>query len=776
MPRPGVGNVLRVPAAVLIAALASLTVLISLVALVAPLAPAAQARSATAPSAPAPAPSGRVVIIGVPALRWSDLDAAGTPALWALAGRGAAGALSVRTTTAATCPVDGWLTLSAGQRARLAHGSCALPPAPTPAGAAVYVPGFEAMRRDNANTAYEARLGLLGDAVQRGGGCTLAVGPGGVFGAADTAGRVDRYVASVDRVTDWSQCALTIVDVDSVFRAYINAGVDARGAQVPLSNDERAAAATRADQQVGRVLSRLPAGTTVLVAGLSDTGGTAHLRVALAATAPASPAAGAASGAPPRTAAGTTWSGYLTSNATRRSGLVTLTDLTSTALRELGLRRPDAAIGAPWRARPAGATTAEKREALDDEDVAARSVSKLQAPFFILLFGAQLLLYGFASVVLRRRRANGRSRVLAATRMVALAAAAAPVASYLANVVPWWRSAHPAPTLMMCVLTAMASVTALALAGPWRRSPIAPALVIAGVTALVLGLDVLTGSHLQLNSLMGYTALVGGRYYGFGNIAFAVFATSAILAAAWLAEWPLRAGRRAAAVALVIAAGLATAALDGWPAWGSDFGGVLAIVPGTAVLAFLLAGRRISPLTMGAIAVVAVGAVLAIAFADSLRGATEQTHLGRFWDQLLDGTAWGVIGRKVVAMLYSLRYWQFTVIAVGALCFLFLVLARPLRWRAAVLADAYARVPTLRPALISALTTAVVGMLVNDSGVVVAAIALGLAVPLTLAAGIQALPRPAGPPAAAAAAPPPGRPEHPKSRSAPTGLSSAAPQ
>jgi hypothetical protein len=688
------------------------------------------------------------VIIGVPGLRWSDLSETGTPALWSFTDRGSAAALSVRTTTPTTCPVDGWLTVSAGQRARLAHGSCALPPAPVRIGGNYYVPGFAAMHRDNANTTYEAQVGLLGEAVHRAGGCTLAVGPGGVFGAADTSGRVDRYAANASQVTDWSQCALTVVDVDDVFRAYIAAGVDAHGAQVPVTDKQRAAAATRADQRIGQVIAGLPYDTTVLLAGLSDTGNAPHLHVALA----AGPAHG-------------NQGGYLTSNATRRHGLVTLTDVTSTALRDLGLPQPSAAIGAPWRSQASNASAAAKVGELDDEDVAARSVSRLQAPFFILLFGAQLLLYAFASLALRRRT-DGRQRVLAWTRPVALAGAAVPVASFLANVVPWWRSTHPVPVLIGFILLATAAVTALALAGPWRRSLIAPALVIAAVTAATLGLDVLTGSHLQINSLMGYTALVGGRFYGFGNIAFAVFATGSILAAAWLAEWPLRAGRRTIAVTIVVAVGVVAAALDGWPSWGGDFGGVLAIIPGTAVLALMIAGKRISPVRVGLIALAAVAVVLVIAFADSLRPVTDQTHLGRFWDDLVHGDAWGVIGRKLLAMLKSLRYWQFTVIAIGAVCFVFFVLARPVRWRAAVLADAYTRTRTLRPALIAALTTASVGMLVNDSGVVIPAIALGLAVPLTLAVGVRGVElsgRPASSP------PPPTRPAHRGPRSAPTG-------
>src|SRR5690606_27705759 len=114
---------------------------------------------------------------------------------------------------------------------------------------------------------------------------------------------------------------------------------------------------------------------------------------------------------------------------------------------------------------------------------------------FIVLFGGQLLLYGLATVALRRRWAGApasapaltRRRILAGTRVVALAGAAAPVASFLANLLPWWRSEHPLPLLICSVTAWMAALTALALAGPWRRSPVGGGLVIAAVTALVLG-------------------------------------------------------------------------------------------------------------------------------------------------------------------------------------------------------------------------------------------------------------------------------------------------
>jgi hypothetical protein len=507
----------------------------------------------------------------------------------------------------------------------------------------------------------------------------------------------------------------------------------------------------------------------VLVAGLSDTV-LAHLHVALAAG-PAGDGTsfGSAEGSQATDAAG--GPGYLTGNSTRRTGLVTLTDVTAAALQALGLPRPKQAIGSPWRVEASADSAAAKVHNLNDEDVAAQVVSRMQAAFFIVLFGGQLLVYLIASMALRRRwgGSDTRRRILGAIRLVSLIGAAAPVATFLANLVPWWRNPHPLAGLLLSATAALAMVIGLALGGPWRRSVITPGLIIAGVTALVLGFDVITGSRLELNAFMGYNAIVAGRYYGFGNPAFALFATAAILSAAWLAEWPLRTRRRKAAVALVAAVGFAAMAIDGWPAWGSDFGGVLAIVPAVAVLTLLIAGKRVSVLRLGLFCLAGGAVVLLISYIDARRPAGEQSHLGRFWEQLMAGEAWDVIVRKAEAMLHSLGYWPYTVIAIAALSFLYFVLARPLDWRAALLGQAYSHSLTLRPALLSALTVAIIGMLMNDSGVVVPALVFSLAIPLVLAASVRALELDgeSGEPT------PPGEPAP---RSAPTGRSPAAPR
>lgn len=668
-----------------------------------------------ASAAPTPKGNDHVVLIGVPGLQWSDIHGTGTPNLWRLTGQGSAAALSVKAVAPRTCPIDGWLTVSAGQRSQLRHGGCGLPPAPS----GKVVPGFDAMRTDNAHNKYASKLGLLGDAVHRSGGCTMAIGPGAAIGAADSGGSVDAYAPSTTQMPPdaLSRCALTTVDIDDVARAYVNAGVDVDGRQVRVTAHERAAAATRADEQIGRVLAAVPPGATVLLAGLADSSDSAHLHVALA----AGPGYGTR---------------YLTATSTQTEGLVTLTDLTATVLDRMRLAKPRDAVGAPWHrdgARPAGTPSVVR--ALNDQDVAARAYGRMILGFDLFLVILQVALYAFATVALRRK---GR-RLLTVTKVLALAAASVPVASYLANLVPWWSSGHSGLVLALLLLAGIAVVTAISVAGPWRRSVTGPGAVVGGVTVLVPTLDVMTGSHLQNCSMLGYTPLVAGRFYGFANTTWAVWITGLIILVGALAGHLLgRDGARSAtATGVVVAAGVVAMMIDGAPMLGTDFGGIIAIIPGFAVFVTIVAGRRIR---LSQLAVVlAAGAVLVLGFAylDSLRA--NPTHIGEFWDNLVSGDAGTVLLRKLQGMLRTFGNWELTVIAVVGAGFLFFALQRPLAWRAAALHTAYEHAPALRATLAAVLVTAGVGMLVNDSGVAIPALALTTAIPLALAASVRAM-------------------------------------
>ncbi|MFC5180801.1 alkaline phosphatase family protein [Actinomadura harenae] len=584
-----------------------------------------------------------VVVLGVRALSWADITPGGTPNLWRLAGRAGLANVSVRTVRDTTCPADGWLTLSAGQRASV--DDCAHP---SP---------FAVLRERNRHGRYRADVGALGSAFHAAGLRTAASGPDAALGAADATGQVD---------TASTPAALTLVDVENA-------------------------------READAALRGVPADAAVFVVGISDAPGHAALHPLLT------------SGDATR---------YLTSASTRRTGLVTLTDLTPSILAAAGLRPTAAMIGEAWR--PAGGRVAPERAVrrLAGDAEAARIGENLRGPFWTATIAIELAL--LVPLLIAGRR---WPRLRAVTRVLALAAMAVPQATYLVDLFPW----HTASSLVtgIAVLTAV-----LGLAASRLPSPVAGAVAVAGTTAAVSALDVLTGSRLQWNSLTGYNGIVAGRFYGLSNLAFAVFATSVLLAVT-LAAGPLaERGRRRAAVLAVAGTGLAALAITAWPDAGAKFGGTLAFAPGIAVSALVIAGRRISPAKLGLGCAAGVAAVTALVLADHARPAAAQTHLGRFATRVGDGEAGAIVGRKLDAMLHTVGgSVPLTVAALAVVAVLAGLALRPPRPVAAWLAGH----GTLRAGLAGVAATAAVGAVVQDSGFAVPSMALRLTVPLLVA-------------------------------------------
>jgi hypothetical protein len=326
-----------------------------------------------------------------------------------------------------------------------------------------------------------------------------------------------------------------------------------------------------------------------------------------------------------------------------------------------------------------------------------------------------------------------------AMRRTALVFAAVPVSTYLANLVPWWRGTHPLSALVLSLLAALLAVTAIALLGPWRRHLLGPFGAVAAITGLVLLVDVVTGSTLQLSSLMGYSPLVAGRFYGFGNLAFSLFATGMLLGVTAVADVLLRRNQRRAAIAAVLVTGVVAVLVDGWPRWGSDFGGVLALVPGFAVLALLVAGVRVSWWRAALIGLAAAATITVVAYLDWRNPVADRSHLGRFVQQVIDGDAATIVQRKLEANLRAFRNYLLALIVPIGFAFVVLVLMRPVASHASALGRAYDRSATLRSGVIAVLVTLGIGFAVNDSGIAIPAVALFVAIPLILAASVRAL-------------------------------------
>lgn len=537
--------------------------------------------------------------------------------------------------------------------------------------------------------------GLLGQAVAAQGKCVEAVGPAAALAAADASGRVSHYAASLSAAS-FSTCAITLV--------------------------------TATPAELNTIVNKLSADTTLIVTGLSDgTSGTAGLRVAyaLGANVPA---------------------GVLRSASTRQPALVQTADLTATMLQAVGASVPAEVNGSALQVVPApqsAATATASNAAL----ARALTVNQKLVPWFWGLWAAALVLL---IVVVSRRRDSARW-----ARPVLVFLAALPVGTFLACLLPWARWSLPGLWLVVLSMVWAALITGIGYAGPWRRWIAAPWVVVTTVTVVVLGLDVMHGSSLQLRGMLGLQPEFGGRYYGMGNAAYGVFATSLLLLAGLVGGRLVAVDERrlgAWTIGLLTAAGVLVLGL---PMWGADFGGPPALLIAGGLLVVLALGLRLSWRRVLLVVGLAVILALVLGVADALRPAADRTHLGRFVAGLFDGSG-GIVGEKLVAnlrLLIATPVSPLTPLVLAAACYVVWRAGRSSGWAWLGPLDRWAarageavglteplevaagtrvgaeEVPFLRESAIGVLVMCLIAMVLNDSGTAIPALSALVAIP-----------------------------------------------
>ena len=639
-------------------------------------------------SAATPAPVPRhVVIVGLSGLRWSEISASATPTLWRLAARGSVGNLSDYAIQPLTCPADAWLTLNSGARAQSDHSgaACGAFPAVLPAGTSASVPGLPSLVSYNRQFHTSPAWGALAAAAA----CATAVGPGAALALADAAGHVASYLPSPSQASAavLSRCPLTVVDLGTI--AY----------------PERALVLRSADAELARIVAALPAGATLLVIAPGSTARPPHLQLVLV-DGPGYQA------------------GLLESSSTRQPGLVTLTDLTPTVLAWLGRGAPPGAVGAQLTRGDRGGLPATIRS------LVARDAAE---QVWLSTHGAFLLAYALADAV--AFGLLGLARRPAAFRIAGVFAVSVPAGTFLANLVPWWRLARPAVWLYGVAVALSLVIALAALTATRRRDPLAPLGALCLLTLAVLGLDVMTGSRLQLDAPFGLSMIESGRYYGIGNAALGIYGVTALFGAAWLGLLALRRyplSRRPAMLAVAAVALFAVVA-SGWPGFGAKVGGTIALVPCFGLLLLAVAGIRLNWRWVLLVAVSGLALFAVFALISYVAPGTGTSHLGAFAGDVLHGHAGAVLLRKIRANAGSLAFGAYSPLVPVVVAVTGLMLWRPGWFGLKTVPLAQAAEPLLRPVLAILWLMPVIGWFADDSGVLVPAAALPLALPLGLA-------------------------------------------
>ena len=161
----------------------------------------------------------------------------------------------------------------------------------------------------------------------------------------------------------------------------------------------------------------------------------------------------------------------------------------------------------------------------------------------------------------------------------------------------------------------------------------------------------------------------------------------------------------------------------------------LAVV-GFSLLLLLTCRIRLTPLRILGILVAAGATSIVFASLDYMRPPQSRSHLGRFIQTILDGGGFEVVTRKLSQSFFGLAWWLVLIVFAVAMALGIWwwrrYSAKPPAQIRTMAGSAWRNTPLLRYMVISVSSALIVGMIINDSGIVVPALGYAVASPLWL--------------------------------------------
>jgi hypothetical protein len=680
----------------------------------------------------------RVLVFGMPRVQLDDLNADSLPNLFSLLDKSAVGATSVRTLSGRPSSTEGYATVGAGARVRVADGFAASYGATEQIGSvtaaelttsrtgleitgAIAVPGIAATQRINEGKYVPSLPGALADAFRWAGKRVGVVANSDTGIVADMPGAARARPASA-MATDSSGAievgviGSELLQVDSAApqgvrvneQAFVDAVVatlnsaelviadpgelDRVGAVRADTTDSqfgslRLTALRRTDRILRMILDKTPTSTLVIVTSVRPSTSEWELTPTVIVNAPV---------------------GYLQSPSTQRLGLITLTDIAPTILEQLGIEQPKGMIG-----NALGVSTTIGRPSLErlrDLNSLAAYRERIYLPLTKGYVIFQTLIYLGTILLFSSRGGVGRSANW--LERIVLGVAAWPLATFVFRMIP--SAWHLGPFGGIVVLLIDCALVWVARRRSIHRLSSLSRILFATVTVIVV--DVCLGARLQQASILGYSPHTAARFTGIGNAAFASLAVCTVL---WVGIHVQFAENRKNALMSAAVVCALVFVVDGAPWLGSDVGGILTLAPVFGLLLYVLSGRKLSAKAFLAAASATISVLGIAVLVDLTRPADSRSHLGRFvLDIGKDNSTFSTtIGRKIATnvRVFTGSFWTWIVPVIAVTLLFFLGAQRG--WQR----DLPVR-SALRAGLVASLLAGLLGFAVNDSGTVVTAL------------------------------------------------------
>lgn len=373
----------------------------------------------------------------------------------------------------------------------------------------------------------------------------------------------------------------------------------------------------------------------------------------------------------------------LTSETTRREGLVANVDLAPTILRHLGVPIPVEMTGSPIEVRG---------EAPGDLHARVLDIRAVRLPLQLLALAVAVA--ALVAVLLFLRLRPIAPEVAGALGGWVLIAIALPIAVLPVSLLP--------SVTWVAVVGLVALLTTAIVAGAWvvgRRDPTAAVALVGAAGVVLLALDALRGWPAMMTPVVGGGAFDGARFYGIGNVYAGVLLAGAVLLAAHLRRW--------VGVGLLAAAAL----LAGLPGLGANLGGAATLFAAAGLWAVLRLRRRLGVVEVGLAAAVAfAGTALVVATHRLL--ASEASHIARAAEEAGRGGPGALL--EMVGDRLALNLEVTSRVPIAWLVIVALVVAAVVAGRRL---GHLARDPEWRDACLVLALSGLVAFVVNDTGI-----------------------------------------------------------
>ncbi|AIS52161.1 hypothetical protein TKV_c09840 [Thermoanaerobacter kivui] len=241
--------------------------------------------------------------------------------------------------------------------------------------------------------------------------------------------------------------------------------------------------------------------------------------------------------------------------------------------------------------------------------------------------------------------------------------------------------------------------------------------IISLITTIVLLVDLATGQYLLKNSFLSYDAIGGARFYGIGNeymgtligatlcfttMAFEIFNNRKLLFVLTAIIYAL--------VFYFIAA----------PSLGTNVGGGIAAFGGFAVAILLLSGKKINVKNLLYIGIGIILMLLGLFYLDSLRPVSQQTHIGQTFALVKSHgikPLLQIFERKLLMNYKLIKYSIWSRVLLTLIIVLMGLFFKPV----GVLSEIFKKHKYIQICFVSTIIGSIFALIFNDSGIVTAA-------------------------------------------------------